>query len=36
MNIKQLENSHLSVTPIGLGLAASGRSGYIKRVMGMT
>ena len=29
MNRKQLGNSHLSVTPIGLGLAALGRPGYI-------
>ena len=29
MNIKKLGNSHLSVTPIGLGLAALGRPGYI-------
>jgi aryl-alcohol dehydrogenase-like predicted oxidoreductase len=29
MNRKPLGNSHLSVTPIGLGLAALGRPGYI-------
>jgi len=29
MKRKQLGNSHLSVTPIGLGLAALGRPGYI-------
>ena len=29
MNRKQLGNSHLSVTPMGLGLAALGRPGYI-------
>lgn len=29
MNIKQLGNSNLPVTPIGLGLAALGRPGYI-------
>jgi aryl-alcohol dehydrogenase-like predicted oxidoreductase len=29
MDEKQLGNSHLSVTPIGLGLAALGRPGYI-------
>ncbi len=29
MNSKQLGNSHLSVTPLGLGLAALGRPGYI-------
>ena len=29
MNTKQLGNSHLSVTPMGLGLAALGRPGYI-------
>ena len=29
MNRKQLGNSHLAVTPMGLGLAALGRPGYI-------
>jgi aryl-alcohol dehydrogenase-like predicted oxidoreductase len=29
MNRKQLGNRHLSVTPIGLGLGALGRPGYI-------